>query len=61
VIHPPNSPLGHTDEFCSLHPGGANVLMGDGSVRFVKQQINLLTWAALSSRSNGEVISGDSY
>ena len=50
---------GHTDEMYSLHPGGANVLMGDGSVRFVKQAINLLTWAALSSRSNGEVISAD--
>jgi prepilin-type N-terminal cleavage/methylation domain-containing protein/prepilin-type processing-associated H-X9-DG protein len=59
VIHPPNSPLGHTDEFYALHPGGANVLMGDGSVRFVKQSINLLTWQALSSRSVGEVISAD--
>jgi prepilin-type processing-associated H-X9-DG protein len=61
VIHPPNSPLGHTDEMYSLHPGGANVLMGDGSVRFIKQSINLLTWQALSSRSNGEVISADAY
>lgn len=61
VIHPPNSPLGHTDEMYSLHPGGANVLMGDGSVRFVKQSINLLAWQALSSRSVGEVISADSY
>ncbi len=61
VIHPPNSPLGHTDEMYSLHPGGANVLMGDGSVRFIKQSINLLTWQALSSRSNGEVISADTY
>jgi prepilin-type N-terminal cleavage/methylation domain-containing protein/prepilin-type processing-associated H-X9-DG protein len=61
VIHPPNSPVGHTDEFYALHPGGANVLMGDGSVRFVKQSINLRTWQALSSRSVGEVISADSY
>ncbi|MBV8381739.1 MAG: DUF1559 domain-containing protein [Planctomycetaceae bacterium] len=62
VIHPPNSPLGHTDEMYSLHPpGGCNVLLGDGSVRFIKQSINLLTWQALSSRSNGEVISADSY
>ncbi len=61
VIHPPNSPLGHTDEMYSLHPGGANVLMGDGSVRFVKQSINLLAWQALSSRSNGEVVSADAY
>jgi prepilin-type processing-associated H-X9-DG protein len=61
VIHPSNSPLGHTDEMYSLHPGGANVLMGDGSVRFIKQSINLLTWQALSSRGVGEVISADSY
>jgi prepilin-type N-terminal cleavage/methylation domain-containing protein/prepilin-type processing-associated H-X9-DG protein len=61
VIHPPNSPLGHTDEMYSLHPGGANILLGDGSVRFIKQSVNLLTWAAMSSRSNGEVISADSY
>ena len=61
VIHPPNSPVGHTDEFYSLHSGGANVLMGDGSVRFIKQSINLLTWQALSSRAVGEVISADSY
>ncbi|HEV3163574.1 MAG TPA: DUF1559 domain-containing protein [Isosphaeraceae bacterium] len=61
VIHPPNSPLGHTDEMYSLHPGGANVLMGDGSVRFIKQSINLRTWQALSSRAVGEVISADSF
>jgi prepilin-type processing-associated H-X9-DG protein len=61
VIHPPNSPLGHTDEFFALHPGGANVLFGDGSVRFVKQSINLLAWQALCSRANGEVVSADSY
>jgi prepilin-type N-terminal cleavage/methylation domain-containing protein/prepilin-type processing-associated H-X9-DG protein len=61
VIHPPNSPLGHTDEYYSLHPGGANALMGDGSVRFIKQSINLLTWQSMSSRASGEVISADAY
>jgi prepilin-type N-terminal cleavage/methylation domain-containing protein/prepilin-type processing-associated H-X9-DG protein len=61
VIHPPNSPLGHTDEFYSLHTGGANVLLGDGSVRFIKQSINLLTWQALSSRAVGEVLDASSY
>lgn len=45
----------------SLHPGGANVLMGDGSVRFIKQSINLVTWQALSSRAGGEVISADLF
>ena len=61
VIHPPNSPVGHTDEFYALHPGGANALLGDGSVRFIKQSINLLTWQALSSRANGEVIGANAY
>jgi prepilin-type processing-associated H-X9-DG protein len=56
VIHPPNSPLGHTDEMYSLHPGGANVLLGDGSVRFLDESIALSTWSALSSRNGGEVI-----
>jgi prepilin-type processing-associated H-X9-DG protein len=40
----------------SLHPGGANILLGDGSVRFVEESIALSTWAALSSRNGGEVI-----
>jgi len=61
VIHPPNSPLGHTDEFYALHPGGANCLMGDGSVRFIRQSINLLTWQAISSRAVGEVVNGSDY
>ncbi|MHB1557797.1 MAG: DUF1559 family PulG-like putative transporter [Isosphaeraceae bacterium] len=45
----------------SHHPGGVNVLFGDGSVKFVKDQVNLQTWRALGTRSGGEVISADSY
>jgi prepilin-type N-terminal cleavage/methylation domain-containing protein/prepilin-type processing-associated H-X9-DG protein len=45
----------------SNHPGGVNTLMGDGSVRFVKDSINQATWWALGTRANGEVISSDSY
>jgi prepilin-type processing-associated H-X9-DG protein len=52
VIHPPNSELGHSDQMQSLHPGGANILLGDGSVRFYGSQ-NLSLWAALSSRNGG--------
>ena len=44
----------------SRHPGGVNLLLGDGSVRFVKDSISLTTWRALSSRNGGEVISSDS-
>ncbi len=44
----------------SYHPGGVNLLLGDGSVRFVKNTINLTTWQALGTRAGGEVISADS-
>jgi prepilin-type N-terminal cleavage/methylation domain-containing protein/prepilin-type processing-associated H-X9-DG protein len=45
----------------SRHPGGVNTLFGDGSVRFMKNSINALTWVQLGSISGGEVISADSY
>jgi len=45
----------------SRHPGGVNVLLGDGSVRFIKDSISLASWKALSSRAGGEVLSSDSY
>jgi len=45
----------------SYHPGGANVAMCDGSVRFLKSTTNLVTVWSLGSRNGGEVISADSY
>ncbi len=45
----------------SRHAGGANVLLTDGSVRFLKDSSNLQTVWALGSRAQGEVISADSY
>jgi len=59
IIHAPNNPFGHTDEMYAEHPGGANVLFGDGSVRFIREEINPDTWVALSTRNKGEVASGD--
>ena len=38
----------------SRHPGGVNVAMVDGSVRFVSQTIDVETWRALGSRNGGE-------
>lgn len=55
-IHPPNSPLSHVCQMYSQHTGGAMVLLGDGSVRFVSQFIHQPTWAALSSIGKGEVV-----
>lgn len=45
----------------SHHPGGVNVLFGDGSVHFIKSTINGLTWRALGTVSGGEVVSSDAY
>jgi prepilin-type N-terminal cleavage/methylation domain-containing protein/prepilin-type processing-associated H-X9-DG protein len=45
----------------SKHPGGVNMLLGDGSVKFIKDSVNLQTWRALGTRNFGEVISSDSY
>jgi prepilin-type N-terminal cleavage/methylation domain-containing protein len=45
----------------SYHPGGVDVLLGDGSVRFVKDTVNGTTWRALGTIRGGEVISSDSY
>jgi prepilin-type N-terminal cleavage/methylation domain-containing protein/prepilin-type processing-associated H-X9-DG protein len=55
-IHPPNSPLCHVCQMYSPHAGGAHVLLGDGSVRFVSQFIHQPTWAALSSCRGNEVV-----
>ncbi len=45
----------------SQHPGGVNVGMADGSVRFMKDNVSLPTWWALGTRDGNEVISSDSY
>ena len=43
------------------HPGGVNAGMCDGSVRFIKNSVNLLTYQALSTTQGAEVLSSDSY
>jgi len=45
----------------SNHSGGVNLLLGDGSVRFIKNSVALSVWRGLSTRNGGEVLSGDSY
>jgi prepilin-type processing-associated H-X9-DG protein len=44
-----------------LHPGGVNVTLLDGSVRFIKSTISPPTWWALATKSGGEVVSADSF
>lgn len=61
VIHVPNAPFGHVDQMYAEHPGGMNIMMGDGSVRFIKQSINAMTWVGLNTMARGEVISADAF
>jgi len=42
--------------FGSMHPGGMNVTLGDGSVRYLNQNISMATYRALGSRDEGETI-----
>jgi prepilin-type N-terminal cleavage/methylation domain-containing protein/prepilin-type processing-associated H-X9-DG protein len=48
-----------TGQIYGFHTGGVNVLLGDGSVRFMKSTIQLATLQSLISRNGGEVIGND--
>ena len=45
----------------SYHPGGVNALFGDGSVKFIKDNIDGTSWRALGTVAGGEVVSSDAY
>ena len=45
----------------SYHPGGANILLVDGSVRFLKDSTDRTVVWSLGSRAQGEIISSDAY
>ena len=42
--------------FGSNHVGGGHFLMGDGGVRFVNQNVDMVLYRSLSTRSGGETI-----
>ena len=52
----PNNPLDHVEDPCSFHIGGINALFCDGSVRFVRNSIDPVTWSGLGTRAGGEVL-----
>lgn len=45
----------------SKHPGGVNVALLDGSVRFLKDGIAARTWAALGTHASGEITNAADY
>jgi prepilin-type N-terminal cleavage/methylation domain-containing protein/prepilin-type processing-associated H-X9-DG protein len=51
-----NQAASHAAAF-SKHSGGVNIGMADGSVRFIRDSINITNWRAMGTMANGEVIS----
>jgi prepilin-type processing-associated H-X9-DG protein len=45
----------------SFHPGGGNFLFADGAVRFVRESVDIKTFAALLTRAAGEVVGTDDF
>lgn len=56
IIHPINFPTLHVGQMMSEHTGGGQICLGDGSVRFLSENIDLLLFAAMSSQNEGEVL-----
>ena len=47
----------HVGGFSSHHQGGAHFMVGDGSIRFINEQINQATYRRLTNRSDGQPVS----
>jgi prepilin-type N-terminal cleavage/methylation domain-containing protein/prepilin-type processing-associated H-X9-DG protein len=45
----------------SRHPGGVQVALADGSVRFIKNSIQMPVWQALSTTRGCEVVGSDQF
>lgn len=55
--HAPNDREGHFEDFRSHHPGGINVVLGDGSAHFIASTIDESVFQALSTLDGGEIVS----
>ncbi len=54
--HTPNNPANHLDDFSSFHASGAIFALGDGSARFIGQNIDLTVYQSLATRAKGEIV-----
>lgn len=58
--HGPGDPMGDINQFLSRHGRAAHFLFCDGHVRLLRGTINYMTYKAMSTRGEGEIIS-DGY
>jgi hypothetical protein len=49
-------PLLYVGGFSSYHPGGAQFMIGDGSVRFISETIDQLVYQQLGNRADGKLM-----
>lgn len=59
LLNVPCHDVFNNNEWASFHPGGANCVMADGSVRFVKETTSIAVITAMGTRDGGEVYSLD--
>lgn len=57
LTNPPCHDVANNNEPWSWHSGGANFLMADGSVRFVRETVTFSVLIAIGTRDGGEVFS----
>lgn len=55
--HPLSDDHGHLEDFASNHPGGINVVLGDGSTHFLNRNVSFEVYQAMATRAGGEVVS----
>ncbi|MFO0954757.1 MAG: H-X9-DG-CTERM domain-containing protein [Isosphaeraceae bacterium] len=56
----PGDPSGEVNQFYSRHSGrGVHFLFADGHATYLKTTMSPMTFRALATRANGEVVSGD--
>ena len=68
-LKPPNTNNCHFSHFdnsgdlmitpSSYHPGGVNIVMADGHVRFIQDSINMQTWWAMGTRNGDDLVDED--
>jgi prepilin-type N-terminal cleavage/methylation domain-containing protein/prepilin-type processing-associated H-X9-DG protein len=54
-------PASYVGGFRSRHPGGANFLLGDGSVQFIADRVSEGVYRSLGNRADGNLISDDDF